>query len=321
VLEPEAGESLLERSFGQSGQQVGESVLVFIGDRLLAQLSQDRVRQVFSNHIGYADLVTDSAGSPLWYVQADAFGETDMLLAGSEYQDPLRRYPGQWAMSHPDVPITASRFSNGHRWYDAQLGRYFQADPIGLGGDVNLFAYSGNNPMRFTDPLGIEDQTSPWETGWEWLTGTGPREHFFTDGDPFTELLRQHPHIRKLKALVCSGDLPAAGRYPYYLGGAAGVPKYLRDYSTLATGGLTGNLAVTYLGSYNLTYVVSGKILYIYVENSSNINSATHPPWIGYTQWWNEYIGEPLNEVFDEGALSETRQYFFFRESLCDCKG
>jgi hypothetical protein len=32
--------------------------------------------------------------------------------------------------------------------------------------------------------------------------------------------------------------------------------KYIRDYSTLLTGRLTGNIAVTYLGSYALTYTI-----------------------------------------------------------------
>jgi hypothetical protein len=40
------------------------------------------------------------------------------------------------------------------------------------------------------------------------------------------------------------------------LGSFSGVPKYIRDYSTLLTGGLTGNIAVTYLGSYALTYTI-----------------------------------------------------------------
>ena len=41
------------------------------------------------------------------------------------------------------------------RYYDAKVGRFISEDPIGFGGgDVNLFAYVGNNPVNFSDPEG-----------------------------------------------------------------------------------------------------------------------------------------------------------------------
>jgi len=37
------------------------------------------------------------------------------------------------------------------------LGRFLQEDRLGIvGGDVNLYAYVWNNPLRWTDPLGAE---------------------------------------------------------------------------------------------------------------------------------------------------------------------
>ncbi len=41
------------------------------------------------------------------------------------------------------------------RYYDPEIGRFLSEDPLGLnGGDVNLYAYVGNNPLRFNDPSG-----------------------------------------------------------------------------------------------------------------------------------------------------------------------
>jgi uncharacterized protein RhaS with RHS repeats len=41
-----------------------------------------------------------------------------------------------------------------HRFYDPETGRYITADPIGLAGGINLYAYVGGNPVNSVDPKG-----------------------------------------------------------------------------------------------------------------------------------------------------------------------
>jgi RHS repeat-associated protein len=164
----------------------------------------------------------------------------------------------------------------------------------------------------------------PFQVGWEWLTGTGPRQNNFVGGDPFTELLRQHDHIQQVREMVSirlSAGNYKSGNADYDLSGLQGVPKYVKDYSTLATGGTTGNLAVTYLGSYQLDYSilradsVNGIAeISLHVHNVSSIASATHPPVIGYTEWWDRNINQPLNATFSQGPLSPTSQDFWWSE-------
>ncbi len=42
-----------------------------------------------------------------------------------------------------------------HRFYDPTTGRYITADPIGLAGGINLYAYVGANPVNLMDPMGL----------------------------------------------------------------------------------------------------------------------------------------------------------------------
>ena len=44
---------------------------------------------------------------------------------------------------------------NTFRTYDPTTGRYLEADPIGQRGGINVFLYAENNPVRYTDPLGL----------------------------------------------------------------------------------------------------------------------------------------------------------------------
>jgi len=42
-----------------------------------------------------------------------------------------------------------------HRFYDPDTGRYISADPIGLDGGMNLYAYVSNDPVNWVDPWGL----------------------------------------------------------------------------------------------------------------------------------------------------------------------
>jgi RHS repeat-associated protein len=44
---------------------------------------------------------------------------------------------------------------NINRDYMPNLGRYLEADPIGIMGGLNPYPYTSGNPLKFVDPTGL----------------------------------------------------------------------------------------------------------------------------------------------------------------------
>jgi hypothetical protein len=72
----------------------------------------------------------------------------------------------------------------GARYYDSSVGRFLSADPIGLGGGINQFAYCDNDPVNLVDPYGLDPYfIFTWEgTGEGLATGGAAVGSSFTFG-------------------------------------------------------------------------------------------------------------------------------------------
>ncbi len=42
-----------------------------------------------------------------------------------------------------------------NRWYDPEVGRFSNEDPIGQEGSQNLYAFANNDPINLSDPDGL----------------------------------------------------------------------------------------------------------------------------------------------------------------------
>jgi RHS repeat-associated protein len=87
---------------------------------------------VHGNHLGVPQLVMNASGTSIT--------PTGYALPG---------YPGQ-------SQTLADLYYNRYRDYDSSTGRYIQADPIGLAGDVNPYGYANGNPVTGIDPMGLQ---------------------------------------------------------------------------------------------------------------------------------------------------------------------
>lgn len=138
-------------------------------------------------------------------------------------------------------------------------------------------------------------------------------------------MLKQHSHVEDAGNTIIDNAANGGklfGDSPYKLGGIKGVGLYLKDYSTLLTGGLTGNLAVTYLGSYNLNWTATPNYenctigVNFSVDNTSTMQSASRPPVLGYLPGWQNTVGSRINTAFQSGWGSKTSQSFKWIETL-----
>ena len=82
-------------------------------------------------------------------MESDAFGNA-VPLSDDYY---LSGFPGQ-------SRIFSDLYYNRYRDYDPVTGRYIQADPIGLAGGSNPYAYVLNNPVNMIDPDGLFAQAA-----------------------------------------------------------------------------------------------------------------------------------------------------------------
>jgi len=95
----------------------------------------------------------DLQGTPLFYNAANS------QIPRSNY-DIRHLFTGQQWYSELGLYDLRNRF------YSPDIGRFLQADPDGFNGDsTNLYRYSGNNPLKWSDPSGLGTGTNP--TYWD----------------------------------------------------------------------------------------------------------------------------------------------------------
>lgn len=117
------------------------------------------------DHLGSTRQMTDQNGTVQSRIDFSPFGEPAISSIATVL--PAFRYAGYYSLSTSDLYLTPFRA------YDSKLGRWLSRDPLGEFGltrrpnwslssatmelsATNLYAYVGNNTLRYTDPLGLQ---------------------------------------------------------------------------------------------------------------------------------------------------------------------
>ena len=89
--------------------------------------------------------LSDGSGTPITTHEYEPFG---MSVNSGESSNALH-YTGREEDHH-------GLYYYRNRYYEPRLQRFLTEDRSGLGGgDTNLYAYTGNNPIKYSDPLGL----------------------------------------------------------------------------------------------------------------------------------------------------------------------
>jgi RHS repeat-associated protein len=136
---------LLAEHDGSTGALLRE--YVWLDDMLLASVDATApTPQIYYVHTGQIDeplVVTDASMAKVWDAFVEPYGKAQVFGTPTAGLD--LRLPGQW------FEAEAGLHQNWHRSYDPRLGRYIQADPLGVEAGQNLYVYALGDPLRFVD--------------------------------------------------------------------------------------------------------------------------------------------------------------------------
>ena len=143
-------------AYDEAGHLIGEydskgaaaEETVWLGDLPVGVVQPGGRSYIAPDHLGAPHQVSNASGQAVWLWDHDPFGNGGPSGAFTYNL----RFPGQYYDKNTKLHY------NYFRDYDPRIGRYIESDPIGLMGGLNTFGYVRQNPMIFTDPLGLNDR-------------------------------------------------------------------------------------------------------------------------------------------------------------------
>ncbi len=171
----------LEYTYDASGRRIEKKYdyetvtkYVYDGDQCIAEYNaynQLKRKYIYGPGVDQPICLIDSMTSPAVtaYYHFDALGSVVTLTNSSGNTVEVYEYDvygrvGATDANHPNRILFTGReydketglYYYRARYYNPQIGRFLQTDPLGYGPGMNLYRYCSNNPMLLLDPLGCD---------------------------------------------------------------------------------------------------------------------------------------------------------------------
>ena len=154
-----AGTQLLGEYDGANAQEY-----IWLNDMPVGVMKGGALYAIHTDQLNTPRDISDYGGKTVWSLPLDSYGETQptgQLIVNL-------RYSGQY------YDAETGKSYNTFRDYSPTLGRYLEADPIGLNGGMNPFMYVGGEPVLRMDPFGLD---------YVYRQSTGQITHVDSDGN------------------------------------------------------------------------------------------------------------------------------------------
>ena len=114
------------------------------------------VRYQLHNHLGSSALELDLNAEVISYEEYHPFGTTAFQANNAAIKSTAKRY--RYTGMERDEETGLEYHSA--RYYLPWLGRWLNADPIGIGDGLNIYQYGRNNPIFFADSTGTQGEVT-----------------------------------------------------------------------------------------------------------------------------------------------------------------
>ncbi len=134
----------------------------------------------------------------------DAYGLPTQLEGADGWDATEYQYAGAWGYEREPHGSRLGLDYLYQRYYDPAVGKFISADPIGIAGGLNLYAYCENDPVNAVDPSGLDAM---------WAQGPVPNDPW---GLERARIYRERTLHRLLSAIaisLCSDVIVGANQH------------------------------------------------------------------------------------------------------------